>query len=194
MNTDELLNRNDFYVKPIGKGIARELVERLHYAKSATNTGVYTHGLFRKGEENPIGVAWWLPPTKNAAIATYPEGDWRKVLSLTRLAIEEFAPKNSASFLLSASVRLIDKQKWHCLVTYADTWRNHSGAIYKACNWEYLGKTKKSPVFVNQDGIMMGRKRGVKNLTVKEMQELGFVKVGEFEKHKFRKLLIKVKS
>jgi len=148
MMGEEKLRKNEWAVVPIDIDTARTLVENFHYAKSSTNTRVYTHGLFRKGEEfwasNCLGVAWWLPPTKNAAIATW-KGEWRKVLSLTRLAISPEVPKNGASFLLSQSIKLIDPEKWHCLVTYADTWRKHTGAIYKATNWEYMGETKPSP-------------------------------------------------
>lgn len=186
------IDKSKYIVKNISLEKARYLVEKNHYAKSATNTGVYTHGLFHIDDQiNPIGVAWWLPPTKNAAIATFPEGDWRSVLSLTRLAIIDTAPRNSASFLLSKSMKLIDVEKWKCLVTYADTWRNHTGAIYKACNWEYMGMTKPSPVFINEKGLMMGRKRGSKNLTINDLSELGFEKIGDYAKHKFRFILKK---
>ena len=189
---EEKLNKNEWVVLPVSIDTARRIIEKYHYAASATNTRVYTHGLFRKGEEffeqNCLGVAWWLPPTKNAAIATF-KGDWRKVLSLTRLAISPEVPKNGASFLLGKSIKMIDKEKWHCLVTYADTWQEHTGAIYKATNWEYMGMTKPSPVFQSDEGKMMGRKRGGKNLTVKELAELGFKKIGNFAKHKFRYVL-----
>jgi len=97
------LNKNDWVVRPIDIDTARFLVEKYHYAKSATNTRVYTHGLFRKGQELfdlfCVGVAWWLPPTKNAAISTYPEGEWQKVLSITRLVVAPNIPKNACSFL-----------------------------------------------------------------------------------------------
>ena len=36
---------------------------------------------------------------------------------------------------------------------------------------------------------MMGRKRGGKNLTKKDLAELGFNEIGKFCKHKFRFLL-----
>tara|TARA_R110000787_G_C13226549_1_gene426762 strand:+ start:53 stop:688 length:636 start_codon:yes stop_codon:yes gene_type:complete len=191
--TKDKLNKNEWIVKNISIYRARELVTKLHYSKGATNTRVYTHGLFRKDESfwdsDCLGVAWWLPPTKNAANATYPY-NWQKVLSLTRLAIEPSVPKNGASFLLSQSIKLIElEKKWECLVTYADTWQKHTGAIYKATNWEYMGETKPSPVFQNPDGKMMGRKRGSKNLTKKELSELGFNEIGKFSKHKFRFLL-----
>lgn len=184
------LKKEEFIVRPIDLQTARSLVEKYHYAKSATNTGVYTHGLFKKDEAffdaNCLGVAWWLPPTKNAAIATYPEGEWQKVLSLTRLVIVPEVPKNACSFLLSRSIRMIDEAKWHCLVTYADTWRGHEGTIYKATNWEYMGLTKPSPVFVNDKGKMMGRKRGGKNITKVELLEMGFTEEGQHSKHKYR--------
>jgi len=187
------LKSKDWVVRDVGISTARNIVEAFHYSGGATNTRVYTHGLFKKGEDffdnQCLGVAWWLPPTKNAAIATY-DGDWRKVLSLTRLAINPEVPSNAASFLLGASIRMIKKiGNWDCLVTYADTWRNHTGAIYKATNWEYMGETKPSLVMVNQDGRMMGRKRGGRNLTKQEMIDAGFKNIGSYPKHKFRIIL-----
>lgn len=187
------LLKEEWVVQSIDKLTARMLVEKYHYAKSASNTGVYTHGLFRKGHDflntDCLGVAWWLPPTKAAAIATYPEGDWRKVLSLTRLVIAPDVPKNACSFLLSKSIKLIDKGKWECLVTYADTWQNHTGGIYKATNWEYIGLTAASPVLSNRAGKMMGRKRGGNNLSKESLLNRGFVDNGSFQKHKFRMVL-----
>lgn len=168
---------------------ARSIIEKLHYARSSANTATYRHGLFRKSDMALVGAAVWIPPTKNAAHATYPE-NWRGVLSLSRLVVDPFVPTNGASFLLGRSIALIkEDNKWDCLVTYADTWRGHTGQIYKATNWEYVGMTAKSPVWVNEEGAMMGRKRGPKTLTYQEMSELGFSMIGRFAKHKFRMVL-----
>lgn len=193
MKYEGRLNKNEWIVKPIRIVTAYKLVKAYHYAASATKTGVYIHGLFKVGEEYPEskckGVAWWLPPTKNAASATYPEGDFRKVLSLTRLVVSPDVPKNACSFMLMQSIKMIDTRSWECLVTYADTWQNHTGTIYRATNWEYMGLTKPSPVFQNEDGMMMGKKRGAVNLTTEEMNLKGFDEVGKFPKHKFRMIL-----
>lgn len=190
---DGRLLKNEWVVRPVSFYAAHRLVRKYHYAASATKTGVYIHGLFRVGEAFPeskcLGIAWWLPPTKNAAIATYPDGDWRKVLSLTRLVISPEVPKNACSFLLARSMKLINTNNWECLVTYADTWQEHTGTIYKATNWEYMGLTQPSAVFTNEDGMMMGRKRGARNLTIEEMNLKGFEEVGKFPKHKFRIIL-----
>jgi hypothetical protein len=160
------------------------MVGRLHYSGGGSNTATYRHGLFRNGDVRCYGVAWWIPPTKTAANATYPE-NWRGVLALTRLAIEPEVPTNGASFLLGRSMKLIDRVKWPCLVTYADEMQGHTGRIYKATNWEYLGKTAKEATWF-LDGRMVARKAGPKTRTKGEMEAMGAEMVGRFSKHKFR--------
>lgn len=167
--------------------VARRLVERLHYARGASNTATYLHGLFRRGEfweDACLGVAWWIPPTKTAAEATYPTR-WQGVLALSRLAIDPAVPKNACTFLLSRSRRLIPASDWPCLVTYADEWRGHTGAIYRADNWEYLGLTAAEPTFT-VNGVMTARKAGGHTRTVSDMLALGAVHEGRHSKHKFR--------
>lgn len=190
MNMRDRLRKSDWEVHPVSIAVARRLVEKYHYAAGASNTAVYLHGLFRKGDifdEQCVGVAWWLPPTKSAGKATYsinPHG----VLCLSRLAIEPTVPANAATFLLAGSRKLIDRSVWPCLVTYADKWRGHSGAIYKADNWEYVGETKPQPCYVI-GGRLTARKAGPKTRTHDEMLALGAEFLGMFPKHKFRRVV-----
>lgn len=177
------LSKNEWYVKEIPLHLAQVITKEYHYAKGGSNTRTYTHGLFRKGEEQCFGIAWWLPPTRSSAKKTYrknPDG----VLSLSRLVILPDVPKNACTFLLSRSVKLIDRKRWPCLVTYADEWRGHLGTIYKAAGWAYKGKTKPQPLFVI-NGRMTARKAGGYTRTHNEMIALGAVLVGYFRKHKF---------
>ena len=179
------LKASQWEVHPISLGTARSLVEDFHYAKGGSNTATYTHGLFRIGDFMDamcVGCAWWIPPTKSAAMATYPE-NWEGVLSLSRMAIGD-APKNAASFLLSRSMKLIDRHRWPCLVTYADTWRGHTGAIYRATNWQYMGLTKPERTYT-KDGRMISRKAGGRTYTHQEMINRGAKCEGSFAKHKF---------
>lgn len=182
----ERLRRADWCVRSVDIAIARRMIEREHYARGASNTATYLHGLFRVGDfwdEQCAGVAWWIPPTRSAAEATWP-ANWRGVLSLSRLAIEPDVPANACSFLLARSVKLIDRDAWPCLVTYADEWRGHTGAIYRACNWRYVGMTNPQRVFV-RNGRMVARKAGGHTRTTAEMLALGAECVGAFSKHKF---------
>ena len=186
------LRKADYCVKGVSLRMCQEMVAMMHYAKGGSNTATFSHGLFRKDAPfRCLGVAWWIPPTKTAAHATYPE-DWRAVLSLSRLVIRPEVPTNGASFLLAQSTRLIRlTAKWKCLVTYADEWRGHTGAIYRAANWEYVGKTTPETVWVDGEDRMVARKAGPKTRTKADMEALGYRMVGRFSKHKFR-LLIKI--
>lgn len=185
------LRRSEWIVDTLDLGQADELVRRLHYAQGGSNTATFRHGLYRR-EEWPlrvVGVAWWIPPTKTAAHATFPEGDWQRVLALSRFVLDEEVPKNGASFLLARSTKLIERDgEWDCLVTYADEWQGHTGTIYRAAGWEYVGVTKPERVYV-LDGRMVARKAGPFTRTHAEMLALGAECVGAFGKHKFRKVL-----
>lgn len=182
----ERIRKEDWEVRPVNIAIARELVERYHYAKGASNTATYLHGLFPRGafwERECVGVAWWIPPTRSAAHATYPE-NWQGVLALSRLVIAPEVPKNACTFLLSRSAKMIDRDKWPCLVTYADEWRGHTGAIYRAAGWQYLGLTKPEATFTI-GGVMKSRKAGGHTRTRSEMLALGARHEGSHAKHKF---------
>jgi hypothetical protein len=180
------LRKGDWIVRDVDVGVARRMVEAFHYAKGASNTFTYLHGLFRKDafwEAECAGVAWWIPPTKGAALATYP-ANWQGVLSLSRLVIRPDVPTNACTFLLARSRRAIDRSLWPCLVTYADEWRGHNGAIYRADNWQYEGRTKPERTY-QINGRMVARKAGDRTRTHAEMTALGARMVGSFAKHKF---------
>lgn len=180
------LRKSEWEVRPVSIDVARTLIERHHYARGASNTRTYLHGLFPVGafwDAECKGVAWWIPPTRSAAEATHPE-NWQGVLALSRLVVAPDVPKNACSFLLARSVRLIDRKLWPCLVTYADDWRGHTGGIYRASNWRYAGKTAEEATFTI-GGVMKSRKAGTKTRTRAEMLALGARFEGCHAKHKF---------
>jgi hypothetical protein len=187
-------------VSPVDRETALQLVALEHYAQDGPNTGTAFHGLFRRDDHMAcLGVAWWLPPTRIAAASVWPD-DPSAVLALSRLVVLPDVPGNGASFLLAGASRLIGQlpphlsraglaKHWRCLLTYADTRLGHTGAIYRAAGWEYLGLTKPEPAWVDGAGRQVSRKRGPRTLTVTEMAELGYTRVGSFAKHKYRKVL-----
>jgi hypothetical protein len=178
------LRKCDWFVQTVDLHVVQDLVAKHHYSKGGSNTATYRHGLFKKDSDKCMGVAWWIPPTKAAALSTYPS-NWKGVLALSRLAVVPDVPTNGASFLLGASMRMIDRTKWPCLVTYADEMQGHTGAIYRATNWEYCGMTAKEATFF-KDGRMIARKAGPRTRTHGEMIAMGCKMVGRFAKHKFK--------
>lgn len=163
---------------------ALDLVRRNHYAGGASKQAVALHGLFdRSAPEVCKGVAWWLPPTRSSALSVSPQNP-NGVLSLSRLALEPDVPKNGATFLLSRSRRLLDRDRWPHLVTYADTWQGHLGGIYRADNWVYVGETSPYRVYT-RDGKSLSSRRGQRTLNHDQMLAEGAVCEGRFSKHKF---------
>lgn len=180
------LRAADYFVVDVPLSLAQELVEEYHYSKGGSRTRVYTHGLYRRdAPELCLGVAWWLPPTRPAAVSVSPD-EPNRVLSLTRLVILPQVPTNGASFLLGASMKLIRKDgRYKHLVTYADEGQGHLGNIYRATNWEYVGAMPGQPAYRDGSGRQVSRKMGAVTRNNTEMLELGYVNTGRTRKHKF---------
>lgn len=189
MNNAENIKKEDWVVHPVyNHSDATRFVRCNHYAKGASCTSVYRHGLYTS-EFLPMvadlhGVALWMPPTKNAAMSVAGD-DWRNVLCLSRLCVSADVPRCGASFLLGRSMALVDRNRWPILLTYADTRLGHTGTIYKATNWIEIGRTAGAVNWISKDGVQMGAKRGPKNYTAQEMEGMGFVRQNKEAKIKF---------
>ena len=185
------LDKSEWVVREVDIKTARKLVVEHHYAQGASNTRVFIHGLFRKDDpETCWGVAWWLPPTVVAAKTVLPE-DPHAVVNLSRLVLVPEAPRNAATFLLGKSTKLIRADgRYRALLTYADTAEGHTGGIYKASNWTYVGETAPSPIWKDSEGRRVSPKAGHRgprggNRTREEMVALGYAMVGKSVKHKY---------
>jgi hypothetical protein len=180
------LRASDWQVQTIpSHAEAARMIRANHYAKGTPNTSTYRHGLYASGVlvGELLGVAMWLPPTRPAAESV--DENWRGVLALTRLSVADEVPTNGASFLLGRSMKMIDRGRWPTLVTYADTALGHTGAIYRATNWECLGTVPAGDVWVTADGEQVGRKRGPRSLTRAEMEARGYTPKPSAPKVKF---------
>lgn len=178
------LRASDYEVRDIPLADARSFIEKWHYSKGCSKTRVYAHGLFGRDSNELLGVAQWIPPTKVAAQTVNPD-EWRRVLSLSRLAVHPDVPQNGATFLMARSIRLIRQDgRFVSLVTYADEYMGHTGAIYRAANWQYVGQMKGCVRWEDDNGKQVAQ-RATRNRSAKEMRELGYRAVGRFRKHKF---------
>ena len=62
------------------------------------------------------------------------------VLELTRLWVEDGTPKNTESFFIGNTIKLVDKE---IIVSYAEIQQGHLGVVYQATNWIYTGLSAK---------------------------------------------------
>jgi hypothetical protein len=180
------LAKRQWKVKPIGMSATARLIITNHYSGSVGKNFVAIHGLFHVADDYcvlPYGVCWWQPLASPSA-ARFFSRDWKNVLCLSRLVCTPDAPKNAASFMLSHSIKMLP-ERYHTLATYADTWQGHTGAIYKATNWDYSGITDDKPIWVNEDGNVISIKNGDNTRTVDEMKSLGYLMIGRHAKHRY---------
>ena len=183
----------DYEVRDCPLKDAQDLVRRHHYTKGGSNTACYTHGLYRVSDGVLMGIVWWLPPTRVACESVDRER-WKQVLSLTRMVMIPGAPKNSCSFLLAKSVKLIKREgRFVALVTYADESQGHTGGVYAASGWQYVGRTGPYPRWEDENGMQVACK-ATKNRTKAEMLALGHKQTGKFHKHKYVLLLSKKRA
>lgn len=112
------------------------------------------------------------------------------VLDLRRFALEEYCPKNSESYFLSRTIKILYKKYGHLrILTFADETQGHLGTIYKACNFKKIGETQPSKHIV-----WNGQQYHMRSLTIDRPYSLRLreaIKNGEAEivrglkKHKF---------
>jgi hypothetical protein len=169
-------------LKEIEKKVASLCYERWHYFGkkgflSSVNYGVYF------GDKLMGGISFGIPNAKNIK-GIYTSDTQRDFFELTRLALSDECPKNSESYVISKAIYLIRKkfQNIKGIITYADTKYNHTGTIYRASNFKYLGLTaQKTDLYVN--GIMVGKLKGIK------YRDLGGTWIKRSRKHLFIRLI-----
>lgn len=182
------LKASDYSVEPVAHALSRVFIERHHYARGMSLTSIYSHGLFDDLGQL-LGTAIWLCPTPGACRTVNP-ADWKSVIALSRLAIHPSVPKNACSFLMARSIKLIkEDDRFSGLVSYADTAQGHTGLIYRAAGWTYMGMTKATPIWIDPISGKMQARRATWTRTADQMRERGFVLKGHSKKHKFVRYL-----
>lgn len=176
--------RSDYRVVDIEHAVGVELIRQHHYARGDANTHVFMHGLVRVDEDVVVGVAHWLPPTRNVALSV--SSDWRRVLCLSRLVILPDEPQNAATILLGASIRRIRQSgRWAALVSYADLGQGHEGTIYRASNWTEGPLTQSRERWIDPRTGRQVATKATRNRTFAELEALGYVRGGKSRKRKF---------
>lgn len=130
------MNKNEYSVRPISYGEAKEIILKHHYSHKMAQT-MYSFGLFH-GEELVGAITYGMPASPNVGISICGRENKQYVIELNRLALVYNLP-NEASFLISNSTKLLPKPK--IVVSYADTGKDHAGYVYQAVNWLYTGQS-----------------------------------------------------
>lgn len=114
---------------------------------------------------------------------------------LIRLWVHPNAPKNTASLIVSKSMKLLPRQV-DLVVTFADSGQEHVGTVYQALNFFYLGMSNQGTRYIDNSGIEVTsrlanvyRQRHPERfggMSLKEIREiLGWTPVISHPKHRY---------
>jgi hypothetical protein len=123
----------------------RTFLSKWHYSDYVNIQAKHTFCLFKNGKfdiPEMIGVCIYTRPAGPSAGKSYYPQAPDKVLELRRLCLIDDTPKNAESYFVGNTLRWLRKNTdWEFVISYADEEQGHTGVIYKATNFTYLGKT-----------------------------------------------------
>jgi hypothetical protein len=71
----------------------------------------------------------------------------RQVVQLNRGACAHWTPKNTASYLISRTYKMLKDDGVKLILAYCTREAGEIGTIYQALNWEYVGETSPSKTY-----------------------------------------------
>ena len=136
----------DFTVEYINRKALTSFIEKHHYShningiQSYHHFGLYTEGNF--GLPKMIGAMMYaIPSMPNTAKAYNPINPDRCV-ELRRLVCIDDTPKNAESFFIGKTIRWLKQNTdYEVIISFADKEHGHTGVIYRASNFEFIGET-----------------------------------------------------
>ena len=135
-----MLNKDDYIVDPIDTKAALDIVIKNHYLHRAAPCskafGIFEKGGFFGGTLK--GVVCYGVSVNPIFKSLCGEEEANNIYELTRLWIDDAVPKNGESFLISNSLKKLDKE---IVISYADSGHDHLGIVYQSSNWYFIGTT-----------------------------------------------------
>ena len=155
--------KDKYTIKSIDAFSCRDWIMNKHYAKRLPPIE-YAFGLFNL-ENTLVGIVTYATPVSSTLRELW--NNEFKLMELNRLVVNEGLEKNTLSYFVSQSLKMLPAPK--VIVSYADTSQNHHGYIYQATNFYYTGLSAKfSDYYVKgmehlHNGTIMDMSRGQPN-------------------------------
>ena len=136
----------DFTVEEIPRKSLVQFIEKYHYSQNVNGVqSLYHFGLYGEGNfglPKMIGAMMYAHPSMPATAEKYNPINPTKCLELRRLCCIDDTPTNTESYFIGKTLRWLKQNTdMEVVVSFADQHHGHSGIIYKASNFEYLGET-----------------------------------------------------
>lgn len=130
----------EIVVKVIPSKIANPFIRSHHYSGKVVNNSCLHFGCWLDGDLH--GVLSYGPSLDKSKIISLVEGTgWNDFLELNRMAFDDYLPRNSESYCIGKTIRMIRKNapnvKW--IISFADACSCGDGTIYRASNFVLTG-------------------------------------------------------
>tara|TARA_R100001594_G_scaffold35006_1_gene64109 strand:+ start:305 stop:1024 length:720 start_codon:yes stop_codon:yes gene_type:complete len=139
-NRPNIINLKKTIVKPINFKTAEKII--LEYEWIGTmplpKSCRFMFGIYFDGVCG--GVSVFVEPSTRQFNKNHP----RQAVQLNRGACVHWTPKNTASKLISQSLKLLKKQNIKIITAYCTREAGEYGTIYQSLSWDYVGKTQPS--------------------------------------------------
>ena len=127
-------------IKVIPSRIGNDFIKKHHYSGKVVNNSVLHFGCFLDGRLHGV-LQYGNSLDKRKMMALVSDTGWNEFLELNRMAFDDYLPRNSESYCIGKTLRMIKKQAPHIkwVVSFADGCSCGDGTIYRASNFVLTG-------------------------------------------------------
>lgn len=140
-------------IKVIPASAANPFVRRHHYSGKVVNNSQLHFGAFLDGRLHGV-LSYGPSMDKKKIIGLVRDTGWNEFIELNRMAFDDYLPRNSESYCIGKTLRMIKKQapqiKW--VISFADGTQCGDGTIYRASNFVLTGINKNKTIILMPDG------------------------------------------
>ena len=136
----------DFTVELVQRNAVVSFIEKHHYSHNVNGIQSYYHfGLYREGKfglPEMIGAMMYAMPSMPHTSKKYNPINPDKCFELRRLVCIDDTPKNAESFFIGKTIKWLKQNtNYEVIISFADKEHGHTGVIYRASNFEFIGET-----------------------------------------------------
>lgn len=132
--------KDDYEIEKLSYEVAMEIVIRKHYLHRQCPVS-HAFGLVDRNTNQIVGVVTYgVSPSSTLLKGICGPDEMYNVYELNRLWVDDSVPKNGESYLISNTIKLLDRE---IVVSFADTSQGHVGYVYQAANFIYTGLSAK---------------------------------------------------
>ena len=141
----------DLAVRPISHRVARDLCVKHHYLNSYPGGSLFNFGVFAGHALLGVAVVGVGPFNIHRLFRDAEPGE---VVCLSRLWIDDRCGRNSESRVLGIILRQLRRHQSgvKAVVSYSDPAAGHTGMVYRAAGFLYLGRSEAMPKYRLSDG------------------------------------------